>query len=337
MIPFKTLFIIVTLLSVFLKGTPLQAQLSIGGGTKPERTAEEILKADEGPKMGRVQTTECVAGIRLTGGNGASTKLTATVVVPREWPEQTVRIVKEEIPPTAKVRYEDVGNGAFTGARLMQITIPKLAAEKKVHVSVTFEVTRHEQIAPTDTSRYSIPKTSPKDVRVHLQPSPKIESKERKFRDIFKEVTQNKETDWEKIEAVYTYTREKVKYREELKNAPVKGAVAVLKDGEGDCEDMCALFVAICRAGEVPARTVFVKGHCYAEFYLIDENKEGHWFPCQVSGSYAFGGMPDTRYIVQKGDNFRIDREQLRFVNSVFTGEIPEGVSPPKYQFLQIR
>ena len=66
---------------------------------------------------------------------------------------------------------------------------------------------------------------------------------------------------------------------------------------------MSSLFVAICRADGIPARLVRVPGHCYPEFYLLDRDGKGRWFPCQAAGTRAFGGMPDPRPILQKGDN----------------------------------
>ena len=340
----KNTFLIVSLLLVSLKGGAF-AQLNLGGSSdsKPAKSGKvsvsQQLDEDNGPKLGGSQTTECTAGIRLTGGSGDAGKLYVTLVAPMNWPEQTVKIKREDIPPSVKVTYQDVGGGSFTGAKLMAISIPSLPAGSMMDVLVTFEVTRSEQIAPIDTAQYSIMDTDklPRDVKIHLLPSIKIESTHKPFKKIFKEITEDKETGWEKVEAVYNYTREKVQYREELKSRDVQGAVAAFKSGEGDCEDLCSLFIALCRAGGIPARTVFVKGHCYAEFYLVDENKEGHWFPCQVAGSYAFGSMPDTRYIVQKGDNFVIDKEKMRFVKSIFTGKIAGDSTPPRYQFVEIR
>ena len=40
-----------------------------------------------------------------------------------------------------------------------------------------------------------------------------------------------------------------------------------------------------------PARTVRVPGHVYPEFYLLDEDGKGRWFPCQVSGTRDFGDV----------------------------------------------
>jgi hypothetical protein len=89
----------------------------------------------------------------------------------------------------------------------------------------------------------------------------------------------------------------------QYKDEPLKGALAALRDGTGDCDELSSLFIALCRANDIPARTVRVPGHCYPEFYLLDAQGKGRWYPCQAAGTRAFGGMPDPRPILQKGDN----------------------------------
>ena len=173
-------------------------------------------------------------------------------------------------------------------------------------------------------------------VRTYLGPSPYIESRHPKIRALARQLTaepdgakqesgepdstepDSAETEsaepasaWEKVEAIYDWVRENVEY----KKMPLKGAVRALRDGDGDCEELASLFIAICRASAIPARTVWVPNHCYAEFYLEDEEGTGHWFPCQVAGNRAFGEMPDHRPILQKGDNFpspRTRRDRMR-------------------------
>ena len=93
---------------------------------------------------------------------------------------------------------------------------------------------------------------------------------------------------------------------------PLRGAIAAIKDGTGDCEDMTSLFIALCRASNIPSRTVWVQGHCYPEFYLEDDKGEGHWFPCQAAGS-----------VLQKGDNFKPlngKGERQRYLAEFLTG-----------------
>ncbi|MGC4003730.1 MAG: transglutaminase-like domain-containing protein [Pirellulales bacterium] len=122
----------------------------------------------------------------------------------------------------------------------------------------------------------------------------------------------------------------------EYKEGPIQGAVKALQLGYGDCEELSSLFIALCRQQKIPARTVWVTGHCYPEFYLVDDKGEGHWYPCQAAGTRAFGGIPETRPILQKGDNFADPdrpRERLRYVSEFMKGVAVKGGGDPKHKF----
>jgi hypothetical protein len=127
--------------------------------------------------------------------------------------------------------------------------------------------------------------------------------------------------------------REKVEYKE----GKIKTAVAALQDGHGDCEELTSLFIAACRAADVPARMVWVPDHCYPEFYLVDDAGEGHWFPCQAAGTRAFGSMPELRPILQKGDNFKVPEKKKpqRYVAEFLSGKPVKGSGPPKVTFVR--
>jgi hypothetical protein len=73
-----------------------------------------------------------------------------------------------------------------------------------------------------------------------------------------------------------------------------------------------------------------VHGHCYPEFYLEDKEGTGHWIPCQAAGTRDFGSMPDTRPILQKGDNYRVPekKEPQRYVAEFLTGKARGGGKP---------
>jgi transglutaminase-like putative cysteine protease len=120
------------------------------------------------------------------------------------------------------------------------------------------------------------------------------------------------------------------------KTGDMKGAARALHDKEGDSDDLTSLFVAMCRAQKIPARTVFVVKHCYAEFYLEDDQGKGLWFPCQPAGARSFGAVDSTSPIIQKGDNFKNPenpKDRLRYVTEYFhaTGRGKE----PKVTFVQ--
>ena len=126
--------------------------------------------------------------------------------------------------------------------------------------------------------------------------------------------------------------RANVEYRFDTQ---IKGARQALDDRYGDCEELTSLFVAMCRVAKIPARAVWVPGHCYPEFYLEDEVGQGHWFPCQAAGSRAFGDMPEARPILQKGDNIRVpgSRQPQRYVQESLTAK--HAAADPAVQFIQ--
>jgi hypothetical protein len=168
---------------------------------------------------------------------------------------------------------------------------------------------------------------------------------------MYADITKGRDTDWDKVEALYSFVRNNVKYNDQAWQVPAKGALALTKMPKGqwtaDCKDMTCLFVALCRAGKVPARIVRVPQHCYAEFYmeLKPEGRTGNrnskplgfWFPCQVSGDYAFGGIPERRIILQKGDSFphiSNPRAKTLFPAESFQGTLESGSPNPQYQWV---
>ena len=139
---------------------------------------------------------------------------------------------------------------------------------------------------------------------------------------------------WHKVEMIYDWVRSHIKYRfdEEL-----KGALQALKSGEGDCEELTSLFIAICRNHGIPTRSVWIPGHCYPEFYLEDVDGNGFWYPCQVAGSRSFGALVEYRPVLQKGDNFRLpgSSKSQRYVAETFRAA--RYTKPPMIQFVRKR
>ncbi len=286
----------------------------------------------EGPQMGDSQTTCWRTGMIVKATGGACRGITGYAPVPTDWPEQQVTILEEEVSPEAKISYKMIDGGV----KIMNVRIPMLAAGKEAKALVTVEIRRSTMLPPEDTDRYVLPdeKKMPREIRLYLVPSPKIESRSPKIRKLAKEIGADQQQAWKKVEAIYDWVRENVKYQ----NGPLKGALAALKDGTGDCEELTSLFIAICRAAGIPARTVWVPGHCYPEFYLCDESGKGHWFPCQAAGAREFGGITETRPVLQKGDNFRPPkkgRERQRYMAEYLTGTPTRGGGKPQVRFIR--
>lgn len=275
----------------------------------------------KGVKLDQAVTKKYKFGVSITA-SGPCYGVSATIPVPSDWPEQKVTVANEDLSSQIRsVSYRTIAGGV----KQMVINIPQIQRGEEAHAYVTFEVTRNTLLPPEDTSIFKEPVKDklPRDMLIYLGTSPYIESNSPKIIKLAKEVTEGK-SGWEKVEAIYDAAREKVQY----KNGELKGALRALVDGTGDCEELTSLIVAMCRAVGIPARSVWVPEHCYAEFYLVDQEGKGYWFPCQAAGTRAFGGIPEQRPVLQKGDNFHDPdrpRERLRYVNLYLKVAKPQG------------
>ncbi len=269
-------------------------------------------------------------GITITAADAPALAIVAAAPVPSDWPEQKVRVVEEEVSESVRrVRFRNVGEGA----RQMVVEIPRLAAGETARAVLTFEIEKREIEEPEQTSLLLQPARPARDVRPYLAPSPQIESEHREITAVAGQLASGGQSGWELAEAIYDWVRENVEYRE----GDLKGALAALRDGDGDCEELTSLFIALCRANKIPARTVWIPGHCYPEFYLEDEEGTGHWFPCQAAGTRDFGGMPDFRPILQKGDNYKVPekKEPQRYVAEFLKVQAIRGGGKPQVQFVR--
>jgi transglutaminase-like putative cysteine protease len=280
------------------------------------------------PELGESKTSRWEFGAIISASGGPCAGLLGTFPVPGDWPEQQVKIVDEQISPAVRrANYRQTD-----GLKQMVFEIPQLPAAQTASCLITFEVTKSAQQAPSDTSGFVIPKNPPRDVRQYLGASPHIEATNAKIKQFAKQLTTGKEGAWAQVEALCDGVRERVRYQVESKDV-YQGAVATLREGKADKEDMTALFVALCRAHKVPARMVWVLDFCYAEFYLDDAEGKGHWLPCRVHEEKEFGYITDRRPILAKGDNFKVPekKEPQWFVAEFLTGK--GGGGQPQVEF----
>ena len=283
-----------------------------------------------GPTLGEVTVQHLRVGIVVTADQGPCRGIVGTTPVPIDWPEQEVQIIDEDISPFVdRVSYRLLAGGTV---KQMVVKINQLPRGSEAHAILTFEIRRRALLPPEETNDLIVSPRRKLDrtVSVYLTPSKGIESTNRRIKNLAKEAVAGTDGAWQQVEAIYDRVRETIEYR----NGPFKGALRALKDGYGDCEELSSLFIAMCRAEHIPARTVWVPGHCYPEFYLQDAEGHGGWFPCQAAGSRSFGGMQESRPILQKGDNFRDKdrpREAQRYVSEFLTG----AGGKPKVKFIR--
>jgi hypothetical protein len=277
-------------------------------------------------------------GISVLADGGHYRKIVATLAVPMDWPDQKVKIVGQEVSPGANITYQVI-DGAV---KQMTVRVPTLREGDRAKAIVTAEVRRWLPDAPADTLGFVLaePKRLDRKMMPFLSPSPYIESNHPHIKAAAEKVLAEKEGAWNQVEALYDFVRKKVTFKDN-RGEEVKGAVSAFHDGIGDCDEMTGLFVALCRAGGIPARTVRVPGHVFGEFYLLDAEGKGHWFPCQLAGTRAFGSMFDPRPILQKGDNLQVldpaskRKVQQRFLPETLVG-FPAGASSGSLKLEQV-
>jgi transglutaminase-like putative cysteine protease len=316
-------------------------------------------------KYGKTVVTNYRVGASIEAKRGGVRDIIAMVAVPFECDEQEVLITDEDISPEVdKVEYRILDGGA----RQMLIRIPELPNGVEAHAYLTFEV-RTKAIEPLDeelAAQLVKPKKLDRDMKRYVGRSPYVQSNHGKIRRTLKEIfnpkaeskpkdekeeikltagEENNDDDvtqsykpaeeltaWERVEKIYDFVQGHIEYLE----GEDQSAVDVLESGKGDCHDVSALFVALCRADKIPARMVWVDQHQYPEFCLADAEGNLHWFPCESSGMRAFGEMPNPRVIMQKGENFRVPErpgEALRYASDYFIGRPLDGGGKPRVLF----
>jgi hypothetical protein len=277
---------------------------------------------DGGPKLAKETTVErWKIGMIVNAQAGPCADLHGTVALPVDWPEQDVKVLEEDISPfVSNTSYRTVDT-----VNQIVVDIARLPVGQEATVMLTYEITRRSQLPPEDTRSLvkANPKKLPKAIRPHLGPSPSIESNHGKIKALAKKILQGSSdaSDWQKVELLFDWVRDHIEARDKQEQP---GALQTMRDKASNHEGLCWLFIALCRASEIPARTVWVPKYCYPEFYLEDADGHGYWFPCRVAGTREFGGINEHRPIWQKGDNFRVPerpREMTHYIPPDLTGK----------------
>ncbi|MFT7634019.1 MAG: hypothetical protein ACI87E_005078 [Mariniblastus sp.] len=244
---------------------------------------------------------------------GANTLgIASTMPIPMNWPEQEIEILAEEKSDNiAKLSYKNPTDHS----KQALFKIPRMAAGQTETVTVRFRVKKRLIVAPIDTSQFKFATSLSKDLKSFLKPSPFIECKDKRIREIADSLKDVSLSAWDQTEKILRWVRENVEYEFGTRNF---SCLEALEAKRGDCGELSSLFIAICRAQGIPARAVWIPDHMYPEFYLVDQAGRGHWFPCQAAGQYEFGSMTELKPILHKGDRFKIpgERKEVRFLRA---------------------
>ena len=254
------------------------------------------------------QTYQARFAVTLRATRAPVRNVIATSAVPVDWPEQQVRLVREDKPAGVVTEVQEIrGLGA-----MLVVRVRAMPAGGEVTVERVYEITRSKIECTGDATRMGLPGELPRDLRVHLRPAADFVDRDRRITRLAETLREPGAPAGATARRCFDWVRQNIQYEE----GEYRGAAAALETGRGDCEDMTALFVALCRAAGIPARYVWVEGHAYPEFYAGDARGHGGWIPVQVAGEEWFGTMADYQPILQKGDRVRdpILRRDTRYI-----------------------
>ena len=266
-------------------------------------------------------------GFQALAVKKSATQVLITLPVPNDWPEQTVSVVDETIPT-------DMGNikdrELNSGVKQLVVTVPRLRPGTEVRMLMTYQLKTSQINPPPDTTVFLRPRISHREGKPYTQSSPEITFRDSKLKKQVKELVAEKATPWEEVEAIYDWVRDEI----DIRSGESRDTSKVFRERYGCAEDVVGLFVAMCRANKIPARMVWVTGKQYAEFMLIDNNKNAHWFPAVLVGPREFGQLSEPLPILQKGDSIRVPEKKQR---QKFVAEFAtcKGTSKPIIKFVR--
>ncbi len=247
---------------------------------------------------------------------GAATGIEVTCPVPVNWPEQDVEYLNEQKTGNiSSVSFRD-----FPGdVRLMLVRIARMGPGETARATVKIRLKKRNILPPRETATLMIPKSVEPKLKSFLTESPYIEIKHKSVQALAASIELDSSlSDWQKVELIYDTIRERFPYEFDT---TIRSCPEAIEAGKGDCEELSSLFIAVCRIKKIPARAVWIPSHTYPEFYLVDSNGEGTWFPCQLAGSRQFGQMLEERPVLQKGDKFKLpgNSKPTRYVQPTLT------------------
>jgi hypothetical protein len=243
-------------------------------------------------------------GIELQG-RGQATNLVATTTLPIECPEQ--KIESEQVRTQgclAEIRR--VGEQA----RQLVLRAPGIVAGQAVRATVKSTVTVCKQYHGYRQEMFPAEQSVPPAVRkLYLGNSPGIQTHSAEVRALYDELSQGHNHPWDLAARFAAWIPRNIRAH----IGPFTGVLKALADRRGDCAEMSAMFVALCRAGGIPARLVWVPNHNWAEFYLTDQQGQGHWIPAHTACYFWFGWTGAHELVLQKGDRLQVPERKGYF------------------------
>jgi hypothetical protein len=246
-------------------------------------------------------------GIELEG-SGSAVDIISTTTAPVSYPEQKIESVKLETQGCQAQLRE-----LAPGAGQLVLMAEGIEQGQTVKATAHYKLTLFKQYFGYKREQFPEKQELPADVRrAYLQDSPGIQTKAKPVRDLAAELSRSLNHAWDRAQAFADWVPKNI--RPQI--GSYTSVSTALETHRGDCEEMAGVFVALCRAVGIPSRLVWVPNHTWAEFYLVDEVKHGHWIPAHTACYSWFGWNGAHELVLQKGDRVQVPERhrQLRLL-----------------------
>ncbi len=297
--------------------TPMQAQPSLTPTQAPTSTsvpthtpAPSATPEPKEPLMhGNPQQYSIIYSVAIHNRGFSPSDIRLYLPMPGEWDAQKeLRIGDISPAPQSQKMDEKTGNGVIYW-RLQ--SIPKKNSSEIF--TLPFDLTAYETNTYINPATVKAYQTETEEYKLYTRYEKYIEVNDPKIRQLADEIAGAETNPYLLAKKFYDYIIDTEKYK--LLGQGLNGAKYILENGNGECGDYSALFIALSRAKGIPARPVVgywaITGnnqtHVWAEFFL-----EGiGWIPVDATigqqsaekRAYYFGNMDNQRVVLSKGFN----------------------------------
>jgi hypothetical protein len=239
------------------------------------------------------RTYELDIGIELEA-TGPASEIISTTTAPLAYPEQKIESVRLETSG-CEAALRELADGAGQLVLMAESVEPGQLVKAIAH----YRLQLFKQYWGYERDQFPERQEPPPDIRRgYLQDSPGIQTRIKLLRDLAADLSRTSKHAWDRAQAFAEWIPKNI----QPQIGSYTSVAAALETRRGDCEEMAGVFVALCRAVGIPARLVWAPNHAWAEFYLLDVKKQGHWIPAHTACYPWFGWTGAHELVLQKGD-----------------------------------
>ena len=198
----------------------------------------------------------------------------------------------------------------------------------KITIKRDFEIENYVVDIPTRTDTIINEENN-----MFLAAAKRIESDEPEIISKAKEITEGISTDYKKAQAIFEYVNVNMSYDTSTAYAN-QGALGAFESMKGVCEEFTTLFVAFCRAVDIPSRAVegykieniYGSGDSSGDAVIVEQKLANHvWAEIYLDG---FGWVPVEPTII-----YTINEERAPYFDSFCKLEKAEYIAAGIYNF----